>query len=166
MHCSLVFLDVSKILQSNRPRSSCTATTGRHIADKLEYSDLNTSQPITCKCRDIVIAKMYNWSFSIPSLHRLQLVSHREQYVNLKNWWRPDFINIRSSPNALSFPILTTNGWWQEILLQTPNMGFHKNPSGSGTVPCRRTDMRLIIAFSNNFTSAPKKKLALSFQPH
>jgi len=36
-------------------------------------------------------------------------------------------------------------------------MEFHKNPSGSGTVPCRQTDMRLLVAFSNNFTSAPKK---------
>ena len=36
-------------------------------------------------------------------------------------------------------------------------MEFQKNPSGSGTVPCRRTDMKLVVAFGNNFTSAPKK---------
>jgi len=36
-------------------------------------------------------------------------------------------------------------------------MEFHKNPSGSGIVPCRRTDMRLVFAFRNNFISAPKK---------
>jgi hypothetical protein len=44
----------------------------------------------------------------------------------------------------------------QQILEKVSDIKFHKNPSsGSRLVPCRQTDMKLIVAF-RKFAIAPK----------